>query len=37
MDELTPRRWKVLFAPNPKRSVLQQIDQMRKKKNKAAH
>ena len=31
MDELTPRRWKELFAKNPKRSVLHLIDQMRKK------
>jgi transposase len=31
MDELTPRRWKELFAQNPKRSVLHLIDQMRKK------
>ena len=31
MDELTPRRWKELFAKNPKRSVLYLIDQMRKK------
>ena len=31
MDELTPRRWKELFANNPKRSVLHLIDQMRKK------
>ena len=31
MGELTPRRWKELFAKNPKRSVLHQIDQMRKK------
>ncbi len=31
MGELTPRRWKELFAQNPKRSVLHLIDQMRKK------
>ena len=31
MDELTPRRWKELFAKNPKRSVLYLIDQLRKK------
>jgi hypothetical protein len=31
MGELTPRRWKELFAKNPKRSVLHLIDQMRKK------
>lgn len=31
MDELTPRRWKELFASNPKRSPLYLIDEMRKK------
>ena len=31
MGELTPRRWKELFANSPKRSVLHLIDQMRKK------
>jgi hypothetical protein len=31
MGELTPRRWKELFAQSPKRSVLHLIDQMRKK------
>jgi hypothetical protein len=31
MGEFTPRRWKELFAQNPKRSVLHLIDQMRKK------
>lgn len=31
MDELTPRRWKQLFASNPKRSPLHLIDEMRKK------
>lgn len=35
IDELTPRRWKQLFAQNPKRSMLYLIDQMRKKDVKA--
>jgi transposase len=30
IGELTPRRWKELFANSPKRSVLYLIDQMRK-------
>lgn len=30
MDELTPRRWKELFASNPLRSTLHLIDQKRK-------
>jgi hypothetical protein len=29
MDELTPRRWKELFASNPLRSTLHLIDQNR--------
>ena len=33
MDELTPQRWKELFAKNPKRSVLYLIDQLRKKED----
>lgn len=31
MDELTPRRWKELFANNPKRSPLYLVDETRKK------
>jgi len=30
MEELTPRRWKELFAPNPMRSILHSIDEAKK-------